>query len=67
MILYEGTEGRVVTLPDEISLGGSEGIGAGKRTVEPRFEALLEGEESKFATPFNPVRFSDVKDKVFRP
>jgi hypothetical protein len=55
VILYEGMEGRIVTLSDEVGLGGSEGIGAGKGAVEPRFEALLEGEESKFATSFNPV------------
>lgn len=55
MILDEGMKCCIVTLLDEVGLRGSEGIGAGKSAIKPRFKTLLEGEESELVTPFNPV------------
>jgi hypothetical protein len=67
VILNETTEAPVVPFPDVVGVIGGGFIGARETTAEDDVETMYEGQSVKLSTPFDPVGFSEVKDKIGGP
>ena len=57
----------IVLNPDVVEVRQNARVRTGQSSFQPRTEAILHGNDFKFAVPRKPIRFVEVEDEIGRP